>query len=178
MSDLTIEDRVGLALLESADDDDASQRLDTLFQTYPTKLAEMYGALRCVAAYYEDTASEGLSAWIANAWASDPMGALYAALAGNLEGIEAANATGDRFAIFLRDASHPGKVRFQEFGVNGFFAHQTCENWEQALKIAAQSGYVMPVQGVLARLSGSPRFLAGMRLAEGLQDDREMRKAG
>lgn len=76
---------------------------------------------------------------------------------GNPEGVELSNERG-QYALILKDASHPGMVRYQCFDDNGFMSHHTEPDWEKALEDAWFSGFKVRVTGILDELSSQPAF--------------------
>lgn len=83
---------------------------------------------------------------------------------GNPEGVELQSSYG-KYALLLRDASNPGKVRYQVFDERGFASHHTEDSWESAIADAYFSGFKTRVVGVLNQLSAKPAFFSGVGMA-------------
>ena len=78
-----------------------------------------------------------------------------------LEGIEIANQSSQRFAFFCRDASEPSNVRFTAFDEFGFSFHISRPSYEELVDEAVSSGFCMITKGMLDRLSSNPKFFSG-----------------
>lgn len=60
---------------------------------------------------------------------------------GAIEGVELSNSSGTQFAIFLPDASEPGRFRYSCFDNRGFFNHATFDSYSDALSGAWSAGF-------------------------------------
>jgi hypothetical protein len=76
----------------------------------------------------------------------------------DLEGLEVSDLHGDRFALFSKDASVPGNVRYTGFDKRGFYQHCSRPTYLAALDDAIDSGLLVEVCGQLANLSSNPKF--------------------
>jgi len=85
------------------------------------------------------------------------------------DGTELSTEDGQRHAIFLPDASSPGKYRYQMFDANGFSAHSTHDTPEKAVADAVQSGYHVHNPGILDRLAGTEEWAHGMAISAVMQ---------
>lgn len=77
---------------------------------------------------------------------------LMAETGGHVEGVQLSNAGGNQFAIFLPDASEPGRFRFSLFDLGGFFNHSTYDSYPEALAGAWEQGYRKRVYNKLESL--------------------------
>jgi len=76
----------------------------------------------------------------------------------------------DSWAIFLEDASSPGKYRYQVFDRRGFSYHSTHDTLEKALSDAYLSGYKTLDPNSLNRLAATEEW----RLGTEIQADRDL----
>lgn len=67
------------------------------------------------------------------------------------EGLTLSNVEGTEWAVLLRDASSPGKFRYQLFDQEGLGRHVTFETFEQAFKDALDKGFCRLDMGALDR---------------------------
>jgi hypothetical protein len=77
---------------------------------------------------------------------------------------------GKRWAFFLKDATIPGSVRYQEFDDLGFYTHHTFDSYDEALKDAIHHNFLVPDPGALNRLSITPDWANGMKMVEACQN--------
>lgn len=68
-----------------------------------------------------------------------------------VEGLTLSNEEGTEWAVLLRDASSPGKVRYQLFDQEGLGKHVTFESFEQAFEDALKQGFCRLDMGALDR---------------------------
>ena len=80
---------------------------------------------------------------------------------GDLSGVQLSNKMGSQFAVFLPDASEPGRVRYSCFDSRGFFSHTTFDTYADALKGAWIEGFTEPAGGTLEKLSLTDMWQAG-----------------
>lgn len=66
---------------------------------------------------------------------------LYTALDEHGVGMIVSNASGDAWALILPDASEPGRFRYQDFRVNGWISHYSCNSLDEVVLEAFKSGY-------------------------------------
>lgn len=84
---------------------------------------------------------------------------------GDLAGLELTTSTGGLYALFLPDASEPGRVRYQTFTERGFLGHNTHDSYEKALEDAVSGGFRELASGALDKLSVTPTFIEGNAFA-------------
>jgi hypothetical protein len=80
---------------------------------------------------------------------------------GDLSGIELMNRGGERFAVFLPDATEPGRLRCSYFDERGFYGHTTRDSYEELIKEAWVDGFRKETSGQLNRLAVMDSFIAG-----------------
>lgn len=74
------------------------------------------------------------------------------------EGMTLSNEDRSQWALLIRDASHPGKYRYQLFDASGFCSHFTSDTLEDALKDAFKSGYRWIDKTALDRVFGAVQW--------------------
>ena len=77
-------------------------------------------------------------------------------------GLILSNMAHDAWALFLEDASAPGKFRYQLFTKKGFGKHVTHNSLGEALEDAYGLGYRFPDEGSLDRVAGTDEWNTGM----------------
>lgn len=87
----------------------------------------------------------------------------------NLTGVELANASGTQFAIFLPDASEPGRFRYSCFDARGFYCHATFDTYAQALDSAWSAGFRTQVDNRLQSLCVTSDWAVGSRKTAAIQ---------
>jgi hypothetical protein len=80
---------------------------------------------------------------------------------GDLAGVELMNRRGDRFAVFLPDATEPDRLRCSYFDERGFYGHTTRDTYQALLKEAWVDGFRKETSGQLNRLAVTESFIAG-----------------
>lgn len=80
---------------------------------------------------------------------------------GNLTGLELSNLSGTQFALFLPDASEPGRYRFSCFDEHGFFGHSTFDTYEEALRAAWADGFKKESTQMLNKLCITEKWRKG-----------------
>lgn len=80
---------------------------------------------------------------------------------GDLAGVELMNRRGDQFAMFLPDATEPGRLRCSYFDERGFYGHATRDSYEELIKEAWGDGFRKETSGQLNRLAVTESFIAG-----------------
>ncbi|GAB0154656.1 hypothetical protein MnBA_40560 [Marinobacterium sp. BA1] len=80
---------------------------------------------------------------------------------GDLSGVELMNRGSDRFAVFLPDATEPGRLRCSYFDEHGFYGHTTRDTYQELLKEAWTDGFRVETSGQLDRLACTDAFVAG-----------------
>lgn len=120
--------------------------------------------------FFTDSDYAPLASMASNA--SDRLGAksLQAALleerGGDLTGLVLENRSGDRWALFLPDASEPGRYRYSEFSPNGPMSHSTRNSYVELLAEAIDAGYRQPVDPqVLEDITHTPAFEHGAAIS-------------
>lgn len=88
---------------------------------------------------------------------------------GNLTGLELSNLSCTQFALFLPDASEPGKVRFSCFDENGFFGHSTFATYEEALRAAWSDGFKKESSQMLNKLCITEKWRKGSEFTAMIQ---------
>lgn len=78
------------------------------------------------------------------------------------EGLTLLNRKRSNWAVLLRDASAPGKYRYQLFDETGFKEHYTFETLELAFMDAVANGYWERDMGALDRLFKSEVWVHGV----------------
>jgi hypothetical protein len=140
----------------------------------PTSKALVLSLFDEIALFYTDSEDALLRqfALIAerNMRANDLKTQLLKAHNGDLTGVELMSADNSQFAIFLPDASDPGRVRVQFFDHRGFFGHSTRDNFPEVLGEALSSGMKTVTKGQLERLAITPEFIAGNAAASRIAD--------
>ena len=71
-----------------------------------------------------------------------------------------------RWTMVLRDASHPGKWRTQDFDATGFFGHSTFDTKALALTRAVEGSYTVRDDTALDRLQDAASFQRGLFAAD------------
>lgn len=89
--------------------------------------------------------------------------------AGNLAGVELGNESGTQFAVFLPDASEPGRFRYSCFDKRGFFSHATFDTYEDALNSAWLAGFRVQVDNRLQSLCMTQDWAVGSRKTAAIQ---------
>ena len=89
--------------------------------------------------------------------------------AGNLAGVELSNESGTQFAVFLPDASEPGRYRYSCFDKCGFFSHATFDTYAEALDSAWLVGFRVQVDNRLQSLCVTEEWSAGSRKTAAIQ---------
>lgn len=68
-----------------------------------------------------------------------------------------------QWALILPDASHPGKYRYQLFGIHGWISHFTCETIEEVIYEACEVGCFIPTDAsILDSLAATKDWQWGM----------------
>jgi hypothetical protein len=80
---------------------------------------------------------------------------------GDLAGVELSNSKGDRFAVFMPDATEPGRLRCSYFDARGFYGHTTRDTYDELIKEAWTDGFRQESSGQLERLAITDEFIAG-----------------
>lgn len=80
---------------------------------------------------------------------------------GNLTGLELSNLSCTQFALFLPDASEPGRVRFSCFDEHGFFGHSTFDTYEEALRAAWADGFKKESTQMINKLCVTEKWRKG-----------------
>lgn len=88
---------------------------------------------------------------------------------GDLAGLQLGNKAGTQFALFLPDASEPGRYRASFFDARGFYGHSTRDSYESLLDEAFQDGYREEAPGKLEALSATEDFAKGNELVGQIQ---------
>ncbi|MGM8936613.1 hypothetical protein ACS8E9_17330 [Pseudomonas neustonica] len=68
----------------------------------------------------------------------------------------------ESWGFVLRDATEPGRYRWQEFKAFGFIGHHTHDTPEECVGDMFDSGYITPDPVALDRLSAEPEWHRGM----------------
>lgn len=84
---------------------------------------------------------------------------------GDLTGIQMTNSTGTQGAVFLPDASEPGRVRATFFDQQGFYGHITRDSYEAALEEAWRSGFNRETNRLLETWMNLDSFREGNEVA-------------
>ncbi len=74
-----------------------------------------------------------------------------------------------RWRFILRDASQPGRFRWQEFACNGFIGHYTYSTPEECLGDMVDDDYLIPDHDALERIHTSVEWLRGMEITNVIQ---------
>lgn len=88
---------------------------------------------------------------------------------GDLTGLELSNLTGTQFALFLPDASEPGRVRFSCFDERGFFGHSTFDTYDEALQSAWKDGFKKECSNMLNSLCATEEWRNGSEFTAMIQ---------
>lgn len=99
---------------------------------------------------------------------TDTINSILSSRAGNLAGLELTNASGQA-AVFLPDASEPGRYRASFFDQRGFFGHVTKDTYPELLKEVFGDGYKSEAPGTFERFSALPGFHQGNAVASLVQ---------
>lgn len=70
----------------------------------------------------------------------------------------------ESWGFVLRDATEPGRFRWQEFKPFGFIGHHTYDTPEECVGDMFDSGYITPDPDALQRLSAAPEWHRGMAI--------------
>jgi len=84
---------------------------------------------------------------------------------GDLMGVQLQNGAGNQFAVFLPDASEPGRFRVSYFDDRGFYGHTTRDTYKAALDEAWTDGFRSEAKGKLEELASTEAFAKGNELA-------------
>ena len=88
----------------------------------------------------------------------------------DMTGMILANDKGDKFAMFLPDASEPGRYRYQELDDRGFSGHFTLDSYDELLDDAIKLGYRnIADESVLGEYVSKPSFSKGNAMAAEVQ---------
>jgi hypothetical protein len=71
--------------------------------------------------------------------------------------------------FLTEDASDPGRYRWTQFQRDGFTGHCTHDTPELCLGDMVDEGYIVPDQGALERLYGTPEWERGTRITAIIQ---------
>lgn len=88
---------------------------------------------------------------------------------GDLTGLELSNLSGTQFALFLPDASEPGRVRFSCFDARGFFGHSTFDTYDEALQSAWNDGFKKECSNMLNLLCATDEWRKGSEFTAMIQ---------
>lgn len=86
-----------------------------------------------------------------------------------LAGVELSNGDKTQFAVFLPDASEPGRVRYSCFDKYGFFNHYTFDTYEEALESAWGLGFRHRATGSLNELCVLSSWHEGTKITNAIQ---------
>lgn len=75
----------------------------------------------------------------------------------------------EAWGILTEDASDPGRYRWTQFQRDGFTGHCTHDTPELCLGDMVDEGYIVPDQGALDRLYGTPEWERGTRITAIIQ---------
>lgn len=74
-----------------------------------------------------------------------------------------------RWRFIVRDASQPGRFRWQEFACNGFISHFSYNTAEECLGEMVDDGYVLPDHDALERIYTTTEWRRGMEVTNVIQ---------
>jgi hypothetical protein len=137
--------------------------------------------LQSVAHFFVDTESDNLNVMMTGVIADMNMhpqrDEFLESLNNNIDGSVIKNKSGQG-ALFLPDASEPGRYRYSEFDSSGFFGHRTFDTAQEALFDAWDFGYRYPVSAdFLENLAVSEKWSAGMENVHFIaQQNKEQKK--
>ena len=94
--------------------------------------------------------------------------AIIASHDGDLAGLQLVNEQGQG-ALFLPDASEPGRVRASFFDQRGFYGHSTKDTYVELLSEIFRDGYTREAPGTFEQYSSSSAFAEGNSLVAKLQ---------
>lgn len=84
---------------------------------------------------------------------------------GDLTGLQLQNKAGTQGAVFLPDASEPGRFRVSFFDERGFYGHATRDTYESALNEAWTDGFRQEADGLLEQWMTKDSFAKGNEIA-------------
>lgn len=130
-------------------------------------------ALNSICYFYEDSADSRMATlakrYIRKIEGQAFKGGLLKRDNGDLCGVQLANTSASQFAVFLPDASEPGRVRYSCFDKRGFFSHATYDTYQQALDGAWLAGFRIEVENRLQTLCMTEDWSEGSKITAAIQ---------
>lgn len=117
----------------------------TIEEATPIERDTINDFLYDVSGFFMDTESDNLNKLMASSQdtinQTPARDALFAQNSSRMTGLVIKRSEVEIGAVFLPDASEPGRFRFSEFDSRGFFAHQTFDDYKEAFFAAWSQGY-------------------------------------